>query len=225
MYENLGITLFEILYFPKLNRETIEKYISFTNADLVFKAMKKGKGIFFISGHISNWELTAYAYSKAFMSRLNIIAKSQTNKGINRKINKYRELCGNAIIEIGSSLRHIYELIKKNEIVCFLMDQSANPDYSVYSDFFGVKVSTFSGPSKIALKNNTEMLFAYGYRTSSFKYNIVWEKIDHSDLTGGPNENNIQILTDRINKSLEKVIREHPEQWLWIHRRFKHIAK
>lgn len=224
-YINLGINLFEILCFPKLRKELIETFVSFDNHDYIFKSLKKGRGVFFLSGHISNWEITAYTYAKTFRTRLNIIVKGQTNKLVNRKINQYRELSGNEMIEIGGSLRNIYTLIKKNEIVCFLMDQSANPDYSVYAKFFGLNVSTFSGPAKIALKNNTEIIFSYATRNKHYNYYINIDKIDFSDLVGGPTDENVQILTERINKKLEAAIRAHPEQWLWIHRRFKHIKK
>jgi lauroyl/myristoyl acyltransferase len=146
------------LYFPKLNAKKVEQFVSFRNEELVDKALSKAngtqetKGIFFLSGHISNWELTAFAYSLIFHRRLNIIAKIQSNKKVNNRINSYRELSGNEIIEISASLRTIYSKIKNNEIVCFLVDQSANPDYSVYVDFFGRKVATFDGPAKMALK-------------------------------------------------------------------------
>lgn len=222
---NLGINLFEILYFPKLGKDTIETFVSFQNYDLIFQALKRGKGIFFLSGHISNWELEAFTYAKVFRTRLNIVAKSQSNKLVNRKINQYRELSGNEIIEIGGSLRSIYTLIKRNELVCFLMDQSAPPDYSVYANFFGKKVSTFAGPAKIALKNNTELIFGYPYRNKNFNYIIKLDKITYDDLKGGATDENVTILTTRINAKLENAIRECPEQWLWVHRRFKHIQE
>lgn len=225
MYVNLGINLFEIFFFPKLKKEIIESFVSFENYGLIFHALKKGKGVFFLSGHISNWEMTAYAYAKVFRSKLNIVVKPQSNKGVNKKINMYRERCGNEMIEIGTSLRNIYTLIKHNEIVCFLMDQSANPDYSVYADFFGKKVSTFAGPAKIALKNDTEIVFAYAARSKTYKYIVKVDKIDYSDLKGGATDENVQTLTERINQKLEHAIRENPDQWLWLHRRFKHVKE
>ena len=222
---NLGINLFEILYFPKLRKDSIETFVSFQNYDLISNALKEGRGIFFLSGHISNWELEAFTYAKVFRMRLNIVVKSQSNKMVNRKINQYRELSGNEIMEIGGSLRNIYTLIKKNELVCFLMDQSAHPDYSVYADFFGKKVSTFAGPAKIALKNNTELIFAYPYRNKNYKYIIRISRISYDDLHGGATDGNVRILTSRINAKLEAAIRECPEQWLWVHRRFKHVQE
>ena len=227
-YINLGINLFEFLYFPKLNEKKIEQFVSFRNEVLVDEALSKAneskekKGVFFLSGHISNWELTAFAYSLMFHRRLNIIAKIQSNEKVNNKINFYRELSGNEIIEISSSLRTIYSKIKNNEIVCFLVDQSANPDYSVYVDFFRKKVATFDGPAKMALKFGVELVLGYGIRTKDFNYEINFKKINFEDIKEY-NDDNIEKLTQRIQKSIENVITQHPGQWLWFHRRFKHI--
>ena len=204
-----------------MKKKLLESFVAFENYNLIEEALKKNKGVFFISGHITNWELTAFSYAIVCQNKLNIVTKIQSNKFINEKITEYRELCGNEMIEIGSSLRNIFEKISKNEIVCFLMDQSAQPDYSVYADFFGRKVATFSGPAKMALKYNIELIFAYGVRTDKYKYVINFENIGYSDLNG-LNDDNVKILTERINKKLEKVIRDNPSQWLWFHRRFKH---
>jgi len=178
-----------------------------------------------LSAHLANWELLAYLYPKLFNGRLNVIVKTQSNSLVNRKVNELRENSGNQMIEIGSTLRKVFELIKKNEIICFLMDQSANPDYSIYAEFFGKKTTTFAGPFKIALKTGTELLFAYMYRNENYKYFFTTERIDISDIKGGDTVENIQLLTERFNKRLENIIREHPEQWLWFHRRFKHIKE
>lgn len=225
VFRNLGITLLELLYFPKLSKRVLDDMISFGYYKLVDDLLAKGKGLFLISGHISNWEIMAYSYGKIFRKKLNIVAKSQSNKRVNKKVNEFRELGGNRIIEIGGSLREIFEIVKKNGIVCFLMDQSAHPDYSVYADFFGYKVATFSGPAKMALKMNPEIVFAFPERDKNYNYFYHVQALDYSDLQGGATDENVLILTERINKLLENAIRKNPGQWLWVHRRFKHIQK
>jgi len=225
VFKNLGITLFELLYIPRLKKRLLDRFVSINNYHLVDEALRKRKGVFFLSGHISNWEIMAFSYGKIFRRKLNIIVKSQTNNLVNNKVNEFRELGGNRIIEIGSSLREIYNIVKENGIVCFLMDQSANPDYSVYSKFFGQNVATFSGPAKMALKFNTPLIFAYPVRQKNYTYLINVDKIEYDDLQGGATDENVQLLTDRINQKLEVAIRENPEQWLWIHRRFKHLKQ
>lgn len=155
---------------------------------------------------------------------LNIIAKIQASKGLNEKINKYRELGGNKIIEIGFSLKEVFRILNKNGSVCFLIDQSAHPDYSVYIDFFGKKVSAFAGPAKLALKLRPELLMAYSVRNSYLSYRNYFKEVSYDDLTENSDEN-ILKLTQRIQKEIENFIRENPGQWLWFHKRFKHMKK
>jgi Kdo2-lipid IVA lauroyltransferase/acyltransferase len=213
------LDLYEFLYFPKLSSERLKKILTFINPEIVSRSLDKGRGVLFLSAHLSNWELTAFAYPKIFNTPLNIIAKKQANKSINKKINEYRKLSGNEIIEIGYSLKEIFIKLNENKIVCFLIDQSANPDYSVYVNFFGVKTATFAGPAKIALKLKPAMIFAYGIRTEDLNYNIYFEEIEY---TPEPGIDNVEALTQLIQKKLEDVIRKYPEQWVWFHRRFKH---
>ena len=118
----------------------------------------------------------------------------------------------------------MYSIIKNNEIICFLTDQSAHSDYSIYADFFGQKTATFAGPAKMALKFRTELVFAYGYRNQDYSYIIRAEKLEYNDLIEVNDENVIE-LTRRINLMIEKYVTEYPDQWLWMHRRFKHVRK
>lgn len=207
---------------PKMRKELLDTFISFEQSHLIVQALKKGHGVFFISGHISNWELTAFSYAKIFRGKLNVLAKTQSNKFVDDKLNYYREISGNEIIPVGAPIRNVFKKILRNEIVCFLVDQSAHPVYSVYADFFGHKVATFSGPAKMALKFKTELIFAYSIRLPNYTYYITVDKIEYGDLKEYSDEN-IMKLTERINKKLENVIKENPDQWLWFHRRFKHI--
>jgi len=205
-----------------MRKEMLDKIVSFEQHHLIVQSLRKGHGVFFISGHISNWEITAFAYAKIFRGKLNILAKPQSNKFVDKRLNHYRELSGNEIISTETSVRNVFKKILRNEIVCFLVDQSAHPVYSVYADFFGHKVATFSGPAKMALKFKTELVFAYAVRLPNYTYYIYVDKIEYDDIKEY-NDENVLKLTERINKKLENAIRANPAQWLWFHRRFKHI--
>jgi Kdo2-lipid IVA lauroyltransferase/acyltransferase len=205
-----------------MKKETLDTIVSFEQHHLILQSLQKGHGVFFISGHISNWEITAFAYAKIFRGKLDILAKPQSNKYIDERLNHYRELSGNEIILTGAPIRNVFKKILRNEIVCFLVDQSAHPVYSVYADFFGHKVATFSGPAKMALKFKTELIFGHAERLPNYTYYIYIDKIEYDDLKEY-NDENVLILTERINKKLENAIRANPSQWLWFHRRFKHL--
>lgn len=187
-------------------------------------AVTRGKGVILLSGHISNWELSAFAYPLLRRRALNIIAKIQASRMLNKKVNKYRKLSGNKIIQIGASLREAYKILMTNKILCFLIDQSAHPDYSVYVDFFGKKVATFAGAARMALKQGSPVIMGYMIRDEKGTYKINFEEINYDDIKEDI-ENNVIELTQRMQSKLENIIREYPDQWFWFHRRFKHVKE
>jgi len=125
------------------------------------------------------------------------------------------------MIPMELSLREMFKKISTNEIMCFLVDQSAHSEYSVYVDFFSKNVSTYAGPAKLALKYRPKLIFCYIIREKNYKYNFYGEEIHYEDITG-LNEESVIKLTQRIQSKLEEVVRKYPEEWLWFHRRFKH---
>lgn len=221
-YKNVFIVLFEFLYFPSFNKVTADRQISVTGNKIMDDAITKGKGVILLSGHISNWELSAFAYPLLRRRALNIIAKIQASRMLNKKVNKYRKKSGNKIIQVGASLREAYTILKTNKILCFLIDQSAHPDYSVYVDFFGKKVATFAGSARMALKQGSPVVMGYMIRDEKGKYRINFEEINYDGIKDD-NEKNVVELTQRMQSLLERIIREHPDQWFWFHKRFKHV--
>lgn len=175
-----------------------------------------------VSGHISNWELSASLISVNTGIKLYCIARPQTNNLVNTKLNSYREKYGNEVIETGANLRKIYEKMKQKEVVAFLFDQSAPPEYSYFVNFFGVNVASYSGAAKMALKFDSEIIFGVVVRKDDLNYSPVFINIETGDLKG-TFEEKAKELTERFNQTLENVIRSYPEQWLWFHRRFKNI--
>lgn len=212
--------MFEFFYLPSMKKSLLEKIVRFP--DLKNIPENRENGMLFLSGHYSNWELTAFSYPEITGEKLNIIAKKQASRKLNEKIDKYRELSGNEIIPIGFSLKKIYEKLRNNESICFLTDQSAHPDYSSYVNFFGRKVPAFSGPAKIALRKRPVLVFGYAYRNNDYSYDVRFEEVSYDDLKEYTADN-INFLTQRISDCMEKVIRDNPGQWLWFHKRFKHM--
>ncbi len=183
-----------------------------------------GKGEFFVSGHISNWELLAFSYPVLTSQALNIITKRQASRKLNVLINEYRSLGGNKMIETGLSLKDAFRVVKNREAVCFLIDQAGHPDYSVYVDFFGRKTATFAGPAKLALTERPLLCYIYMIREKDYSYTVVRRKIQYDDLIGRSDEN-VTELSQRIQNEVMDTVRNHPAQWLWFHKRFKHTRE
>lgn len=155
---------------------------------------------------------------------LHIITKKQSNRKLNDLINKYRSLSGNVMIETGASLKEAIKVTKQKKPICFLIDQAGHPDYSVYVDFFGRKVATFAGPAKLALAERPLLQSIFIVRGNDFKYRVHSSMIDYDDLTDKSKEN-VEILSQRIQSKIEEAVKRHPEQWLWFHKRFKHMRQ
>lgn len=217
----MSIDLLEFLYLPKFTRERLSKLISYGDFEELVKRVEDGNGLFILSGHFSNWELIAFSFPALTGHALNIIAKKQASRNLNHLINKYRSLTGNKMIETGMTLKEAFKVVKSKEPVCFLIDQAGHPDYSVYSGFFGRKVASFGGPAKLALSERPVILFAFMVRLPDFSYKVYSSQITYDDLKDKSRES-MEILTQRIQSETEKAVREHPDQWLWFHKRFKH---
>lgn len=177
-----------------------------------------------LGGHISNWEMVAFSGSFLSDIKLNVIVKVQSNDSLNKKVNEYREMYGNKVVETGYSLREIFGIISRKEVLGFLIDQSAPPDQSVYVDFFGKKVASFGGPAKLALRFKPDMFMIYNRRDADYKYTITIEKFDYDDIDPATDDA-VFILTSRMQKRIEEIIREDPRQWFWLHKRFKRIKE
>lgn len=214
--------MLEFLYLPKFNKDIINKLERTEDNGFVKEIGSTNRGTIFVSMHYSNWELLAFSFPFLFNKKANIITKIQASKGLNEKINLYRKLSGNELTGTGFSLKKIFEKLKKNQIIGILADQSAHPDYSSYVEFFGKKVSAFSGPAKFALKQRADLVSGYISRNKDYTYILRFERINFDDLKEY-NEENVKLLTQRIQSIFEKIIRSDPGQWLWFHKRFKHM--
>ena len=218
-YQNVLLTLTEILCIPKILKKGIDNIFESIDYEELFDGVRNNKGTILVSCHFSNWELSALAISRFMKYPINVIVKTQSNLFVDKKLNEYRVLTGNNMIPIGNSLREIPKGIKENNVFAFLVDQSAPEGYSHFVNFFGNKVSSFSGPSKYTLKYGCELVFGYIVRKENLKFDLITKKIDTSSLNG---DDSIK-LTQIIQNMVENLIKEYPEQWLWFHRRFKHI--
>ncbi len=218
-YINLGINIFELFYLPKVDKNLSDEIIKTHNVETFEEGLNKCKGLILMSAHFSNWEMFAYAFPYFAHHNINIVAKTQASEGLNKYIMELRQSSGNSIINLGLGIKEAFTKIKEGEIVSFLIDQSAHSQYAEYIKLFGISVPAFPGAVKIALRTGCELVFAYGIR-KNFKYEIFIEKIN-TTAYDSKKDCDVNALVQLVNKKLEDVIRKHPGQWLWFHKRFK----
>lgn len=227
-YINILIVITEFFYFPKFTLTDFKNIIHLTNPGLINEKLKYGKGLILISAHYGNWELMAYGVSKMCGEPFNVIVKEQSNKRVDEEITKIREsggnlMQGNKMIDMRNSLREVLTLLKGNKVVALLGDQAA-PKENVKVDFFIKDVPTFEGTARFAIKTGAAVLFGVAVRNKDYSYSYTFQEIDMSKYKEY-NDENVKALTQEHTNMLAEKIKEHPELWLWFHKRFKNTAQ
>ena len=220
-YQNLGITLIELLYIKKLDNKDIGKYIEFENIELINEVNSRGKGTLILSGHYGNWEYLAYSASILSGQAQNLIVKAQKNKKLDKILNEYRSKSGNRLIPMNKAAFEIVRIFKNKGMVALLADQAASLKSDIFVDFFNRPAITFEAPAKLALKFDIPILMGFAERQENYKYKVKLFEIKYDDIKG--KENAIELLTQRHVKCLEEQIIKNPTQWSWQHNRWKHI--
>jgi len=219
-FTNLGIVLAEILSFPLISDDKIRKYIKYENLNIYNDAYSKGKGVIVLSAHFGNWELLAYTCGLYSGLPMLVVVENQKNDFIRKNINKFRTRGGNRVVSRYNAARDIVRELRNGGTVGLLADQSATKDKDIFVDFFGRKAATYEAPANLALKFGIPILCAFPVRQPDGTYLAKCYNIDDADLEY--NKAGIEELTKRHVKTLENAIREHPELWVWQHKRWKH---
>ena len=222
-YVNVATVFLEFLYFPKFTKESLKDVVEFPNESqrLIESAIERGRGLILISGHFSNWELVALAIGAFSPKRFMIIVHPFHNKVFDKFANKYRGLLGNSTVPMEHSVRASISTLRENGIVALLPDQSSAKE-SLPARFFGTDVPTFQGPSLFALRTRAAVQFGFLIRKDDGNYRLHLHEIEYSDLKD-VSEAAAAELTQRHVNALEEFIRRYPENWLWFHKRFKHV--
>jgi len=200
--------------FPKINGENVHNLIRYEGLEHYLEAKKAGRGILFATAHFGNWELSAFAH--ALMTEpMHIMIRPLDNPGVDRLVEDRRQLSGNRLIIKWDSARAVLRALHQNEAVGVLIDQNTSLQEGVFVDFFGTPACANTAFAKIAARTGAAVILGYAV-WSDIEGKYVLEFHPPLEISGDAVED-----TRRLHALLERVIREHPGQWLWIHRRWK----
>ena len=220
-FRSYAVSILEFLWFPNLTKESLRKIVTIDHPEVFADCYNRGKGAIALSAHFGNWELNALAVALAGGYPTSIIVQTQSNTAVDAIINSHRTMFGSKVVPMGISVREIIRALQKSEVVALAADQSG-PMEGPYIDFFGRKTAGHQGPAVFALKMGSPMFLSLSRRNPDGTYLSHMEEIPTRDLVGGATEENILTLTQRHTTILENYIRQFPDQWLWLHRRWKH---
>lgn len=219
-YKSFLTAFIEILYLPKISRPELEAAVYCPNKDLIEAKFREEKGVILLSAHFGNWEYVAASVALQLNLPFSVVVKPQRNPYVSDWMNNVRTRWNNDIVSLGLSIRKIYQTLKEKKIVAMVADQRG-PQESIKVEFFGRKVSVHVGPVVLALKTGAPILYGIPVRQKDNSYKILMHEISKDDLPEDDEEKIVE-LSQRHTAYLESFIREYPEQWLWMHKRWKH---
>jgi Kdo2-lipid IVA lauroyltransferase/acyltransferase len=224
VYLHFAMMLMEMLHIPrKLHPETWRHRIKLSGHEAIVGRLLQGGPIIMLSGHFGNWEMAGYLFG-VFGFPPNSVARSLDNPYLDRYIRMFRERTGQKLIPKTGGYEQMLEVLRSGGVLSFLADQDAGQN-GLYVDFFGRPASTHKAIALLAIEHRAPVIVGYARRLGrGFHYEVGCSAIIEPDeLPGTPDD--VRILTQRFTTALEAAIRRDPEQYLWLHRRWKHQPK
>ena len=220
VYRSLGRLLAEFCLFPSYTRENVSQVATYQGFENFEAAEKRGKGVLFLTGHFGGWEIGSFFHSLQGHP-MRIVVRPIDNPFVDALVTRYRTLHGNGLIGKQGFARRLLAAMGNNETVGILMDTNMTPPQGVFVPFFGVPACTASGLARIALR--TDAAVVPGFTTwddKAHKYTLHFDPALELIRTGD-DQADIVANTALFTKVLEDHIRRNPDQWLWLHRRWK----
>ena len=219
-FTSLGRQLAELCQFPRYSPQNIDEIVVYDGLENYEQAYARGKGVLFLTAHFGGWELSAFAHS-LHGHWVNIVMRPMDNPYLDRKLQSYRTMHGNKVVPKDDFVRGLLAAMKAGETVGILMDTNMTPPQGVFVDFFGIKACTASGLARIALRTDAAVVPGFTIWDESLgKYRLRFDPALNLIRTGDL-EADITANTQMFTKVIEDYVRKYPEQWLWVHRRWK----
>jgi Kdo2-lipid IVA lauroyltransferase/acyltransferase len=224
MVRNLGWMAAEFARLPRYTKENISDYVVLDGHENFLEAQRRGNGVLYLTGHIGAWELSSFAQA-LYGHPLHYMARPIENSRIDQLVNRYRGLSGNRAIFKNESARAMLKILRQGGTIGILADQNTMPEEGVFVDFFGVPACTTTGIARVALHTNAAVVPGYAVWDESLgKYRLRFEPAVGLIRTGDT-ENDVRTNTQLFTTILEQIIRQHPDQWVWLHARWNNRPK
>jgi KDO2-lipid IV(A) lauroyltransferase len=221
VYRHFAMMLMEILHIPrKMHLETWRRRIVLLGHKEIVGRLLEGGPVIMVTGHFGNWEMAGYLFG-VFGFPPNSVARTLDNPYLDDYLRAFRERTGQKLIPKTGGYDQMLEVLRAGGMLSFLADQDAGSG-GMFVDFFGRPASTHKAIALLALEHNAPVIVGYARRIGSgFRYEIgCSDVIEPHEFTGGADD--ARILTQRFTKAIETAIRRDPDQYLWLHRRWKH---
>jgi KDO2-lipid IV(A) lauroyltransferase len=220
MYRSLGWQLAEFCRMERYTRANTADWIRYEGLERFLAAEAEGNGVFIPTGHLGAWELSSF-YHSLMGHAMGMVIRRLDNRLLDGFVNRIRCLHGNKVLHKDDFARGLLTAMRQGETVGILMDTNMTPPQGVFVNFFGTPACTASGLARVALKTGAAVVPGF----------LVWEDAENRYVLhfgerialpdSGDPESDVVELTQRCTSVMEAWVRRYPEQWLWIHRRWK----
>ncbi len=219
VYRHLAIVAAEFFELPSITKENLHKWVEFDGLENLDKALALNRGVLSIVAHFGNWELMTVALPLGARP-MSIVYRPLDNPTLDNLTAWMRTKDGNTLIPKGGSGRTITRLLAENRIIGILSDQNVDKYEGVFVDFFGRPACTAVGLAVLALRTGAPVLPAFMARMPNGKYRFIIQPPAEITRTDDY-EADLHTNTQRFTRIIEDMVRRYPDQWFWIHQRWK----
>ena len=216
-----GPMLFEVLRFPVIKKNP-QAYVRIEGLEKLQQGMAEGRGAVIASAHSGNWELMGGAFAMAGIPLVGVAMK-QKSSGSDRFINEYRTLIG-MHITYKTGVREMFDMLKKGWAIGLIMDQDTNRHDGLVLDFFGQPTNCTPGAASMARFQDVPIFTSFMHRDDQGRHTLFVEGPFHVEKTKDKRED-VRQMTQFLTHEIEKHVRRYPEEWFWLHDRWKSIRE
>jgi Kdo2-lipid IVA lauroyltransferase/acyltransferase len=220
VFTSLGRLLAEVCLFPSYTTQNVAQVAVYDGFENFESAQRRGKGVLFLTGHFGGWEIGSFVHS-LHGHPLRIVIRELDNPYLNKLVDRYRTLHGNQTFGKQEFARGLLAAMRAGETVGVLMDTNMTPPQGVFVPFFGVDACTASGIARVAQRTDAAVVPALTIWDHVIgKYRIHFDPALTLVRTGNDDADAV-ANTALFTRVIEEYARKYPEQWLWVHRRWK----
>ncbi len=221
-YLHFSVMILEFMKMQKWSQQKVRSKFRLAETDKLLQVLKNGNGAILVSGHFGNWEV-AMGYLYTYRLRSTAIQQNQQNDLINQRMKSLHRQWGIHIVDTRGAVKNCEIALADGRIIALLGDQDAG-HRGVFVPFFSRSAATHVGAAVLFLKTGAPLFLATCYRVSQQQFEFRFQRINNSGINLSP-EDNINRITAQLMRQLEAAIKKHPEQYFWMHKRWKTVPK
>jgi Kdo2-lipid IVA lauroyltransferase/acyltransferase len=205
---------------PSYTPQDTRSFLRYEGLEHYLAARDEGKGVLILTAHLGAWELSSF-YHSLMGYPMSIVIRRLDNALVDNFVNRIRCLHGNQVLHKDDFARGLLGAMRRGETVGILMDTNMTPPQGVFVDFFGTPACTGSGLARVAMKTGARVLPGFLLWDDKTRQYILRFGACIAFTCTGDIEADVLVNTAIFTKAIEGYIRQYPDQWLWVHRRWK----